>query len=44
MKLWYKDESFRVLPNIEITKAEEDRTWWLSLCWMKIVVGFKIGI
>ena len=43
MKCWYKGESFRVLPNIEISKAD-DKLWWVSFVWLKFVFEFRIGI
>lgn len=44
MNIWYKGEPFRLFPNIEISESEEDGMYYVSLCWMKMVLSFKIGI
>lgn len=43
MRLWYKCEPFRCLPNIEIVRAE-DNGYYISFCWMKIVLSLKISV
>lgn len=42
MKIWYKGEPFRLFPNIEICEAE-DSGYYVSLCWMKVVLSIRVG-
>lgn len=44
MKVWYKGEPFRVLPNLEIVYNSDDELVYFSLTWMKFVLDLPICI
>lgn len=44
MKVWYKGEAFRLLPNIEIYYDEEGEAYCFTLVWMKLCIDLPIAI
>ena len=44
MKYWYKGESFKLLPNIEIWYNDEDSLVAFTFVWMKFSIDLPICI
>ena len=44
MKYWYKGESFKVFPNLEIYYNEDEELVYFSLFWMKFEIDLPICI